>query len=166
MEMIDGLLRPTLMQRFPSRTAASSFGDWVANHAGLEQVLGVAGWLAPEFVEIEGHVFWDRESVGVLGPERSLTTPFGNDSKTIERYGNLLNLVEFFLAAADAAVAVPELVDAYGEVLTHFWGMALKLKFPDRRYCFAVESDLYDEMGPCFTFWQSREGCGQSSLGR
>lgn len=98
MKRFEGLLVPGLMKDFPSRTVAGSFGDWVANHVSLEQLLGVAGWLSPEFVEIQGHVFWDCESARILGRDRVLSTPFGDDPVTVERYGNIVNLVEFFFA--------------------------------------------------------------------
>lgn len=155
MKTYKGILTTDIMQQFPSATAAATFGDWVANHVGLEQVLGLAGFLAPEFVEVKGHLFWDRhvgEDLELVEPN----TPFGNDPKTVERYYNIVNLAEFFLASADQAVHREDLIEAFGRVLQHFWSMALRTMFPDRVYCFEIASDLFDEGGLCLTFWQER----------
>jgi hypothetical protein len=40
--------------------------------------------------------------------------------------------------------------------IEHFWSRALKERFPDRTYRFETVVDLYDEHGPCLTFWQDR----------
>lgn len=144
------------MRQFPSGTAATTFGDWVANHVGLEQVLGVAGFLDPEFVEVQGHLFWDRHVGEDLAKLEALNTPFGSDPETVERYYNIVNLSEFFLAAADQAVDRNDLVEAFGRVLQRFWNFALRTRFPDRIYCFEVAQNLFDEEGLCFTFWQDR----------
>lgn len=150
-----GILQPDLMLKFPSGTAAQTFAEWVANHVGLEQLLGLAGFLSPEFFELDGHVFWDRyvaERLEGLGP---LQTPFGNDSVTVERYFNTINLGEFFLASADDAVHQEDLLYAFGHVLQEFWSQALRVRFPDRQYQFEIATDLFKEEGLCFTFWRA-----------
>ena len=150
-----GFLAPDIMLKFRSGTGAPTFPEWVANHVGLEQTLGLAGFLNPELYEVKGHVFWDRHVAERLEQMRP-STPYGNDPTTVERYFNTLNLGEFFLLAADEAVHQQDLVEAFGQVLREFWGMALRARFPDRRYCFEIASDLFDEEGPCLTFWQER----------
>ena len=155
MKVHEGIVPAALMSRFPSGTAAATFPDWVANHVGLEQILGAAGVFAPELVELNGCLFWDRHVAEKLeGIE--LSTPFGNDLETVERYYNLFNLAEFFLASADEAVHRSELVTAFGRVLAHFWSMALRERFPDRVYRFEISCDPFDEEGLCLTFWQDR----------
>lgn len=156
MKVYDGILPREIMQQFPSGTAAATFGDWVANHVGLEQVLGLAGFFAPEFVEVKGHVFWDRHVGEDLEKLEQLSTPFGDDPETVERYYNIVNLGEFFLASADQAVHQEALLEAFGRVLQHFWSLALGTRFPDRVYRFEVDHDLFDEEGLCLTFWQDR----------
>jgi len=151
-----GNIKVDLMLKFPSGTAATTFPEWVANHVSLEQVLGLAGFLNPEFYEVKGHLFWDRyvaESLQGSSP----STPFGDDPKTVERYFNTLNLAEFFLCAADEAVHREELITAFGQVLEHFWGSALRARFPERSCRFEIASDLFKEEGLCLTFWQDRE---------
>jgi hypothetical protein len=155
MKIHSGILATDIMSKFPSRTAAATFGDWVANHVGLEQVLGLAGFLAPEFIEVKGHLFWDRHVAEDM-ERASPCTPFGNSPETVERYFNMVNLAEFFLLAADDAVHRQELVESFGRVLQHFWSMALQAKFPDRVYRFEVAPNLFDEEGLCLTFWQER----------
>lgn len=156
MKVYDGILPREIMQEFPSGTAAATFGDWVANHVGLEQVLGLAGFFAPEFVEVKGHVFWDRHVGEELENLEQLSTPFGDDSETVERYYNIVNLGEFFLASADQAVRHEDLLEAFSCVLQHFWSLALGMRFPDRVYRFEVGHNLFDEDGLCLTFWRDR----------
>jgi hypothetical protein len=156
MKTHEGILLTKIMQQFPSATAAATFGDWVANHVGLEQVLGLAGFFAPEFIEVKGHLFWDRHVGEDLEQMVELSTPFGSDPETVERYYNIVNLAEFFLAAADQAVHKEDLIEAFGRVLEHFWSLALRARFPDRVYRFEIARDLFDEEGLCLTFWQNR----------
>lgn len=153
METHPGLFSPEIMLGFPSRTAAFNFGEWVANHVGLEQVIGLAGFLEPEFVEFRGHLFWNSR---IPQEAASLRTNFGNDAETVERYFNVICLAEFFLFSADDAVDEPKLVLAFGELLRHFWGRALAARFPEREYRFEIADDLYGEEGLCLTFWQVR----------
>lgn len=155
MKIYRGILPADLMLAFPSGTAAETYPDWVANHVGLEQVLGLAGLLDPDFMEVNEHVFWDRhvaERLEGLPP----STPFGDDPTTVERYFNTINLAEFFLLAADDAVERDDLVAAFGAVLQHFWSMALRTRFPRRTYRFEITRDLFNEEGLCLTFWQER----------
>jgi hypothetical protein len=151
-----GVLEPSLMSNFPSGTAAGTFSEWVANHVGLEQLLGLAGFLSPEFFEVEGHVFWDRYVAERLEQTRPLHTPFGDDPVTIERYFNTINLGEFFLASADEAVHQEQLLQAFGHVLREFWGHALRVHFPESEFRFEIAPDLFNEEGLCFTFWRVR----------
>lgn len=152
-----GVLDPDVMSQFPSGTAARTFPEWVANHVGLEQLLGLAGFLSPDFFEIDGHVFWDRYIAERLEQQaRPFRTPFGNDPAAIERYFNTINLGEFFLASADDAVHQEPLLQAFGHVLAEFWGRALRAHFPESKFQFEVSPDLFNEEGLCFTFWKVR----------
>lgn len=144
------------MSRFPSGTAARTFSEWVANHVGLEQLLGLAGFLSPEFFEVDGHVFWDRYVAERLEQMRALDTPFGDEPAVIERYFNTINLGEFFLASADEAVDDDQLLHAFGHVLREFWGHALRVHFPEAQFRFEVSRNLFNEEGLCFTFWKVR----------
>lgn len=144
------------MSRFPSRTAARTFSEWVANHVGLEQLIGLAGFLSPDFFEVDGHLFWDWYVVERLEQIHPLRTPFGDDPATVERYFNTMNLGEFFLASADDAVHREDLLRAFGQVLREFWGHALQVRFPDRQYQFEIAPDLFKEEGLCLTFWRVR----------
>jgi hypothetical protein len=152
----NGLFDPELMLRFPSGTAARTFSEWAANHVGLEQVIGLAGFLSPGFFEFQGCVFWDEYVVEKLETRGIASSPFGNDDPTIERYYNVVNLAEFFIASADAAVDQESLLVAFGRVLEAFWGNALRSQFPDRVFQFETARDLFDESGLCFTFWTQR----------
>ena len=144
------------MSSFPSGTGARTFSEWVANHVGLEQLLGLSGFLCPDFFEVDGHLFWDRYVAERLEQIHPLHTPFGDDPATVERYFNTINLGEFFLASADDAVRRQELLEAFGYILCHFWGQALRVRFPERQYQFEIGSDLFKEEGLCLTFWRVR----------
>lgn len=156
MNRIEGVVSPELMSRFPSGTEAQTFADWVANHVGLEQVLGLAGFLMPDFFEVGEYLFWDMHVAEKLNQLTSVWTPFGDDPSTVERYFNVINLGEFFLASADAAVYREDLLLAFGSVLQHYWGLALHIRFPESRFGFEIAHNLFDEEGVCFTFWQIR----------
>lgn len=155
MKIHQGVLAAEIMLKFPSGTAVPTFSEWVANHVGLEQLLGLAGFLNPEFYEVRGHLLWDRH-VSERLEEASPSTPFGDDPTTVERYFNTINLAEFFLLSADDAVHNEDLVAAFGQVLRNFWGTALRMRFPDREYCFEIAYNLFKEEGLCLTFWQKR----------
>jgi len=159
MKKHQGILASDIMLKFPSGTAVSAFPEWVANHVGLESVLGLAGFLDPEFFEVNGHVFWDQHVAERLA-QVQISTPFGDDSTTVERYFNTINLAEFFLAAADAAVHCDDLIHAFGLVLQQFWSRALRERFPDHQYRFEIVHDLFQEEGLCLTFWRERANSG------
>ena len=143
-----------IMEYFPSKTAAATFPDWVANHAGLEQCIGVMGLLDPPFYEIRDMVFWNLHVADKL---RSIepTTPHGNDSETVEKYFNLFNVSEFFLMAATEAVDIEELVQSFGQSLKYFWAMALQKRLPEKSFEIELSDNLFDEEGLCLTFWQA-----------
>lgn len=154
MKKIAGVIEPRVMKSFPSGTATDSFASWIPNHAGLEQVLGVAGFLTPDFYEVSGCTFWSEDVARKL--EGRASTLLGEDRTTLERKGNLLNLEDFFLMAADSASATNELVATFGHVLEKSWGQALERAFPDRCYEFEIGVDLLGEVGLCLTFWRQR----------
>lgn len=155
MKEFPGIFSPEIMLKFPSGTGLPTFHAWVANQVGLEQILGLAGLLAPSFFEVGDYIVWNRRIAERLdlSPPR---TRFGDDPETIERYFNLFNLEEFFFATNDEALDNLELVLAFGKVLEHFWSNELRAKFPGRKFRFEIANFLYDEEGLCFTFWQER----------
>ena len=153
MKPTKSVLPPEIMNHFPSGTGLPTFSQWVANLVALEQLIGVAGLLAPAFYEVGNYVFWD-EAVAKSLDGKSASTPFGDDPESVERYYNVLNLEEFFLSSADSSLADEELVLAFGHVLQHFWGLALRVAFPERTFMFDVLRDPFDEDGICLTFSQ------------
>ena len=155
MKSYPGVLDPEIMMQFPSGTATPTFPVWIANFCGLESVLAVAGFLDPEFHEVGEHVFWDRHVAESL-ERRGIPSSFDGDPTTVERYYNVVNLAEFFLLSADAAVDHDGLVQAFGSVLQRFWSRALRERFPDRDYQFEISPALYKEEGLCLTFWRRR----------
>jgi hypothetical protein len=145
MKIYRSSLPIAVLHSLPSGSGQPTYPVWAANHVGLEQILGVAGFLDPEFYEVKGHVFWDW-FVAERREERSvITTPFGNDPRTVERYYNIVNLDEFFLLSFDEAVQTKSAIEIFGQVIEHFWGIALKMKFPERVYRFEIAPDLFDE---------------------
>lgn len=166
----EGILPRSILSKLPSIPAPPdfTFGDWVANQVNLEQLLCVAGFLAPPFYEVNGCLFWDRKVARALASKlarkEEWKTRYGSDPETIERYYNLVALEEFFFGGSfDEAVLQEgdvveevDLVQPFGKVLEHFWGQELRARFPDRVYRFEIAEDMYDEDGLCLTFWQDR----------
>jgi len=150
----SGLFEPDLMIRFPSKSAARTFPDWVAKHVGLEHVLGVAGFLSPDFFELGKYLFFDRSLEEDRDLSRPFSTPFGDDQATIERYYNIVHIGDFFIVVFDEASEQDEAIAGFGRVLQEFWGRTLRDRFPDRCYHFKSSDDLYDEDEPCVTFWR------------
>jgi hypothetical protein len=155
MKEYSGILDPGIMSLFPSGTQTESFADWVANFAGLEQCLALGGMFWPSFFEINGLIFWDGDVARKIerdGP----ASRFGDDPVAVEKYWNIFNLIEFHLMAADGAQSEPQLVEAFGRLLQHFWSRALAERFPGRRFEFEIGENMFDEDGLCLTFWQVR----------
>ena len=149
-----GVFDPAVMHRYPRRCVARTLPDWVANHVGIEKVLGAAGLLWPDFFEVDEYVFWRRGLVEALNQGGRLCTYYGSDPATVERYHNMIHIGDFFMNVMDEASDREESLFAFGQVLREFWGRALRDRFPDRHYHFETVDGLYDEDDPCVTFWR------------
>lgn len=155
----DGLLSTELLQLFPSKSAweGEIYGTWIPNFVGLEQFLAVAAFLDPEFFRARECTFWDRRVA------ENITFQKMEDLTEAERYMNHLNVEEYLLLAADEALEVRELVEAFARTISTFWNRALKRRFPEHVYCVEVAEDLFDEIGLCVTFSRVRDGTQKAS---
>lgn len=150
---IKSFVDVNLIDRFPSRYPNKSFLNYVSNQVGLEGVLAVAGFLAPDLIEKEGGIFLS-ENFPMLNA--GIRTRFGNEVKALERYVNLLCLSDFYLMAADEASQDESLLLELGRIITRFWEMYLTATFPEKRFDIELSNQgLFDEDGICITFSQA-----------
>jgi len=154
MNKIDKILSGEIFEWYPNKYPFKSFINSVANFIDINGVISVAGLLSPQFVSINNCIFLKENVEKKLKEGKHISSPYGNDLKTIERDHNLFNLDEFFLFAADDACDDIRLVKKFGELLEYFWSRRLKELYPDKSFKFELAEDLYDEDGLCLTFWQ------------
>ena len=152
----NGIFHADLMLEFPSQFVTRTFSTWIMNKVGLEQLLVVAGFLMPDFFEVDEYLFWDQGVAECYSRVERIYTEFGDDPVTIERVSNRICLGDFLLLSADEACDNDRLLEAFAHVIREFWGRALRDRFPDRQYQFEIANDLYGEDGLCITFWRVR----------
>ena len=141
-----------LMDKFPSQYPNKSYFNYVSNQVSLEGFIAVSGMLLPDIIELDGHVFL-KENYPSLGG--NLSSRFGNDRKTLERYVNLLCLSDFYLLAADEASDDEYWLLKQGEIIRYFWKQRLNELYPEKEFEFELTRDgLFDEDGVCVTFSQ------------
>jgi len=155
MDEIKKILSENIFDWYPSNYPSKSFIDTAMNHVNINDLISVAGLLAPEFIEHEDHVFFKENVKTLLEKKKIFPCPYGyKDKKEIERYYNLFHLGEFFLATQNEASNDTRMLYKFGKLLIYFWRKRLKELFPNKSFSFEIEYDLYDEHGLCLTFWQ------------
>ena len=154
MKKIQEILNEDVFEWYPNRYPFKSYINSVMNFVDMNGVIAVAGLFAPEFVEQKGHVFLKENIKTRLEKNKLFPCPLGKDKITTERYYNLFNLEEFFILTADETSSDLRMVKKLGGLLMYFWGRRLKELFPEKRFKFEMEEDLYNEHGFCITFWQ------------
>ncbi len=150
-----GIIDPELVGKFPSGFPFRNFFPYVANLVSLEQFLAVAGVLAPSFLERDEHIFLLENCRDFSGDPNDLTSPFGNDRKSVERWNNIKPMKELFTPEQrDPALDIDQLADEFMLVLKAFWSRRLAEVFPKREFEFEIGEDLLGEEGLCITFSQ------------
>lgn len=141
-----------LIEKFPSQYPNRSYFNYVSNQVGLEGFIAVSGMLSPDITEVNEHVFLKENYPSLNG---NLSSRFGNDRKTLERYVNLLCLSDFYLMAADEASDDEFWLLKQGEIIKYFWKLHLKELYPKKEFEFELTNNgLFDEDGVCLTFSQ------------
>jgi hypothetical protein len=152
MKTISGLVEPGILSRFPSGfPEENGYVGYVSNCVGLEGVLACAALFSPEFVEHDGAIFL---SSNIENDVFNISTRFGSSKKEVEQYNNLVCISEFFLQAGDEACEDDELIKKFAETLIYYWKVRLEFVYPDKRFEFMLEEELFDEDGLCLTFFE------------
>ncbi len=151
---IKKILSKDIFNWYPNNYPTKSFIESAMNCVDINGIMSVAGLLAPEFIEIEDHVFLYENVANSIEDSRALKCSYGSDRKTVEQYNNLFHLGEFFIVTQNEASSDDRMLNKFGELLIYFWSRRLKELFPAREFSFKIDYDLYDEKGLCLTFWQ------------
>jgi hypothetical protein len=157
----EGCISLNIIDEFETGFPFKSFFAYVSSNLTIEGFFAVAGMLCPDFIELEGHILL-AENINAL--EDNLSSPFGNDKKTIERYINLFSTQEFTFRpvimpqgsnSESFVVEIPN--EQYQlklvQILNFFWQRRLKELFPNKEFDFEITKEgLFDEDGICLTF--------------
>lgn len=134
---------------------SGSFFGFVYSSVSMDMIFAVSAMLCPTFIEFEDHVFIIDEAFHFgCAEDVVLSTKYGSDRKTIERYANIICLSEFPNLIGYEAQVDDDFSPDLGKVLEHFWSRRLKEVFPCREFIFEIEKDMFDEDGWCLTFSQ------------
>lgn len=174
MKICQGSISKESLNLFVSNIGSGEFFSYVGNFVSLEQAISVLGVLSPDFVEVDGHVFWlpdaqqyDPQNFQLKGLVGTASSALEQSATRIdvERYRNNFSISQFFSKWEDAPgrpifkVGLSEedyrLCHLFAEQLTRYWRRALSDSFPEKVFQFEIADDLLDEYGVCLTFWQS-----------
>lgn len=128
-----------------------SLMNHVANTCGIEEFIAVASILCPEIIEVNGCILISEFYQNNI--ER-LEEQFGNDRKKIEQFVNTWSLGDFFLQAYTESVENDKIINQFGEVLVHFWGLRMKELFPDKKIVVEIGENIMGESGLAVTLYQ------------
>ncbi|WNC09826.1 hypothetical protein [Pseudomonas coleopterorum] len=174
MKMYQGNIPKESLSLFVSDIGSGEFFSYVGNLVSLEQAISVLGLLSPDFIELNGHVFWlpnarqyDPKKFhlnGLVETESSVLEQ-STSRRDVERYRNIFSINQFFSKWEDAPgrpvfkVGLSEedyrLCHLFAEQITRYWARALYETFPEKVFQFEIADGLLDEYGVCLTFWQS-----------
>ena len=162
MHVYEGAVPTKLVYQFPQLHGAtpSNFPDftpvdYMLNKCGLEDALAVASLLWPTVIEDDGCVFIAQSYKCPRMPE--LRDQFGADNRRIERFINAHSIGDYFFAtraAGDPALAVDDLVVAFGEALQVMWQLRFLTLFPTRHFEVELADNLEGEDGLTITVYE------------
>ncbi|WP_354691490.1 hypothetical protein [Phytobacter sp. RSE-02] len=173
MKVYQGNISKESLSLFVSDIGSGEFFSYVGHLVSLEQAISVLGLLSPDFIEIQGHIFWlpnaqqyDPKRFHLLGLVESKSSVLvqSTSRRDVERYRNIFSINQFFPKWEDAPdrpafkVGLSKedyrLCHLFAEQITRYWKRALAEAFPDKVFQFEIADDLLDEYGVCLTFWQ------------
>ncbi|ALI06015.1 MULTISPECIES: hypothetical protein [Pseudomonas] len=173
MKSCQGNISKDSLNLFASDIGSGEFFSYVGNLVSLEQAISVLGLLSPDFIELEGHVFWlpnaqqyDPQKIPLKGLVETEAGVLKQSSsrRDVERHKNIFSINQFFSKWEDAPgrpvfkVGLSEedyrLCHIFAEQITRYWRKALSDCFPEKVFQFEIADDLLDEYGVCLTFWQ------------
>ncbi|MCG8296601.1 hypothetical protein [Pseudomonas entomophila] len=173
MKIYQGNISKDSLSLFASNIGSGEFFSYVGHLVSLEQAISVLGLLSPDFVEVDGHVFWlpsaqqyESQKKLLKGLVESETGVLEQSTlrRDVERYRNIFSINQFFSKWEDAParpvfkVGLSEedyrLCHLFAEQVARYWKRALSDCFPEKVFQFEIADDLLDEYGVCLTFWQ------------
>ncbi|MBI6898783.1 hypothetical protein JET64_18435 [Pseudomonas putida] len=173
MNTYQGCLSKDSLNLFASDIGVGEFFSYVGNLVSLEQAISVLGLLSPDFVEVDGHVFWlpnaqqyesQKKCLKGLVETEAGALEQSTSRKDVERYRNIFSINQFFSKWEDSPnrpvfkVGLSEedyrLCHLFAEQIARYWKRALSDCFPEKVFQFEIADDLLDEYGVCLTFWQ------------
>ena len=128
-----------------------SLMNHVASTCSIEEFIAVASILCPEISEVNGYIFISEFFQNNI---QRLEEQFGNDRKKIEQFVNTWSLGDFFLQAYTESVENDKIINQFGEVLVHFWGLRMKELFPDKKIVVEIGENIMGEGGLAITLYQ------------
>lgn len=174
MKICQGDISKKTLGLFASDIGSGEFFSYVGHLVSLEQAVSVLGLLSPDFIEVDGHIFWlpdaqqyDSKKFDLNGLVEIEPGVLGKSTsrKDVERYRNIFSINQFFSKWEDGPgrpvfkVGLSEedyrLCHLFAEQITKYWRRALSDSFPGKVFQFEISDDLLDEYGVCLTFWQS-----------
>ncbi|WP_084615102.1 hypothetical protein [Pseudomonas batumici] len=173
MKIYQGSISKESLNLFVSDIGSGEFFSYVGHLVSLEQAISVLGLLSPDFIEFDGHVFWQPNAQqyepqknylkGLVETEAGVLEQSAS-RRDVERYRNVFSINQFFSKWEDAPnrpvfkVGLSEedyrLCHLFAEQITRYWKRALSDCFPEKVFQFEIADDLLDEYGVCLTFWQ------------
>ncbi|NYF35293.1 hypothetical protein [Stenotrophomonas sp. JAI102] len=173
MKIYQGNISKESLNLFFSDIGSGEFFSYAGHFVSLEQAISVLGLLSPDFIEVDGHVFWLPNAKQYDPQKFQLTglveTEFGALKKSasprdVERYRNIFSINQFFSKwedAQDRPIFKAGLskedyrpCHLFAEQIMRHWRRALSESFPQKVFHFEISDDLLDEYGVCLTFWQ------------
>ncbi|WP_434677054.1 hypothetical protein J3P77_13010 [Pseudomonas sp. R1-18] len=173
MKSCQGGVSKDLLKLFASDIGSGEFFSYAGNLVSLEQSISVLGLLSPDFIELDGHVFWlpnaqqyDPKNFPMTGLVEAEVGVLEQSAsrRDVERYKNIFSINQFFSRWEDAPgraifkVGLSEedyrLCHVFAEQIARYWRIALSDCFPEKVFQFEISDDLLDEYGVCLTFWQ------------
>lgn len=152
MKIYEGGVSKDSLKLFVSDIGCEEFFSYVGNLVSLEQAISVLGLLSPDFIELEGHVFWLPNAQqyepqkfhlkGLVETEAGGFKPSGL-RKDVERYKNIFTINQFFSKWEGAPnrpvykVGLSEedyrLCYLFAEQIARYWARALLDCFPEKK---------------------------------
>ena len=173
MKVYQGNISKESLLLFVSDIGSGEFFSYVGNLVSLEQAISVLGLLSPDFIEVDGHVFWlpnaqkyDPQKIHLKGLVETESGVLEQSAlrRDVERYRNIFSINQFFSKWEDAPdrpvfkVGLSEedyrLCHLFAEQIARYWRRVLSDSFPEKVFQFEIADDLLDEYGVCLTFWQ------------
>lgn len=174
MKIYNGSISKDSLSLFASDVGFGEFFSYVGSFVSLEQAISVLGLLSPDFIEVDGHVFWlpdakqyDPKKIHLIGlvDTESGVLEQSEFRRDVERYRNLFSINQFFSRWEDTSgrpvfkVGLSEedyrLCHLFAGQIAKYWKRSLSDAFPEKVFQFEIADDLLDEYGVCLTFWQS-----------